>query len=413
MTLAFYYDISCPYAYLASRQIETLAAHHGATLEWRPILLGGVFKALGSGDGPMASFAPAKAMVNAQDMIRQAQRWGVPLEVPAGHPQRTVEAMRLIVAAPEALRPALTHALYRAYWVEGRPVSAPETVAQIAREHGLDPAIATTAEAKAALRARTDEALERGVFGVPAVFVDDVLYWGADRLHLAAGALSGTRHTPAQLQGPPSPVVALAEPSRVRVFHDFSSPFSYLGCSNVAQIAAQAGATVEWMPMLLGALFHTIGTPMVPMSTFSPPKTRYYARDLNDWATWWDTPFRFTSHFPLRTVAALRVALQEPATTPCLYEAAWVDDLDISDGEVLIEVLDEAGFDGTALLRGTQEAHIKAQLRANTDEARALGACGAPTFIVERAGLEPVMLWGQDRLPMVADLLAGWVPDGA
>ena len=153
----------------------------------------------------MASFAPEKALMNARDMVRQAQRWGVPLEVPAGHPQRTVEAMRLIVAAPEALRPALTHALYRAYWVEGRQVSAPETVAQIAREHGLDPAIATTAEAKAALRARTDEALERGVFGVPAVFVDDVLSWGAARLHLVAGALSGTRHTPAELQGPPAP----------------------------------------------------------------------------------------------------------------------------------------------------------------------------------------------------------------
>jgi len=60
MTLAFYYDISCPYAYLASRQIETLAAHHGATLEWRPILLGGVFKALGSGDGPWPPSRPPR-----------------------------------------------------------------------------------------------------------------------------------------------------------------------------------------------------------------------------------------------------------------------------------------------------------------------------------------------------------------
>ena len=243
--------------------------------------------------------------------------------------------------------------------------------------------------------------------------MDDTLYWGADRLHLVAGALSGRRTTPAELQGPPAPTVALSAPPRVRVFHDFSSPFSYLGCSNLSRIAAEAGATVEWVPMLLGALFNSIGTPLVPMSTFSPPKTRYYARDLQDWADWWGTPFRFTSHFPLRTVAALRVALQEPATTPHLYEAAWSDDLNIADGDVLIEVLDDAGFDGTALLRGTQDAEIKAKLRANTEEAQALGVCGAPTFLVEREGLEPVLLWGQDRLPLVADYLAGWLPDPA
>jgi 2-hydroxychromene-2-carboxylate isomerase len=106
--------------------------------------------------------------------------------------------------------------------------------------------------------------------------------------------------------------------------------------------------------------------------------------------------FRFPEQFPLRTVAALRVALQDPSTTPHIYRAAWVQGKNIGDDDVLIDVLDAAGFDGVALLAGTQEQAIKQALRDNTEAAITEGACGVPTFTMGKQ-----LWWGQDRLSLV------------
>lgn len=415
MQLEFFYDVVCPYAYLASTRVEALAERHGVDLVWRPLLLGGVFKSIyageGAGDGPMGSFAPAKAVLNLKDLSRQAERWGVPLTHPVGHPRRSVEAMRLLTACAPAARPALSHALYRAYWVDGADISDRDVLRPLAEAHGVALERIDAPETKQALRASTDEAVERGVFGVPALFLGERMWWGNDRLHLLDGALSGTRTWPGELMGPLPSRREWPEAPRVRLFHDFSSPFSYLGVSNAARVVSEHGGRLELVPMLLGALFNDIGTALVPMATFPPNKTRYFARDLAEWAEWWGVPFRFTSHFPLHTVAALRSALQDPAVTPAIYRAAWADDRDVGDASVLQAVLDEAGFDGAALLAGTQRPEIKARLRANTEEAQRLGVCGAPTFVVDLPGeTGPLLLWGQDRLPMLADVLDGWVP---
>src|SRR5262249_24435863 len=117
-----YYDYSCPYAYLASTQIEAICQRTGAHLAWRPMLLGGVFHALGAKDGPHLS--PAKARLNFLDMHRWADWWGVPLVMPPGHPNRTVLALRATLAAGGDV-PRASHALFRAYWAEGRDLSQP------------------------------------------------------------------------------------------------------------------------------------------------------------------------------------------------------------------------------------------------------------------------------------------------
>jgi 2-hydroxychromene-2-carboxylate isomerase len=116
--------------------------------------------------------------------------------------------------------------------------------------------------------------------------------------------------------------------------------------------------------------------------------------------------FNFTPTFPLRTVTPLRVALQEPRCTHAVYKAAWVDGHNIGEPDVLKRVLDEAGFDGQALLEGTQDPDIKAQLFSNTEEAIARNVCGVPSLIVN----QDIVFWGQDRLSMVEGALAGWVP---
>src|SRR5262245_7362410 len=93
----FYYDFSCPYAYLGHTQIEALCDRGGAELVWKPFLLGGVFKAIGAPDMP--AMPPAKLRLNALDMTRWADHWGVALRMPATHPNRTVLALRAALAS--------------------------------------------------------------------------------------------------------------------------------------------------------------------------------------------------------------------------------------------------------------------------------------------------------------------------
>src|SRR5262249_45400182 len=149
-------------------QVEALAKRTGATLRWKPILLGGVFKAIGRDEAPMPA---AKAKLNFLDMHRQAAELGVPLQMPLEHPRRTVAAMRLLHCVDGEARIRLTHALYRAYWVEGRDVADRAVLDAIAREHGVDPA--GIDGAKDALFAATDEAVKDGVFGVPGLVAVD------------------------------------------------------------------------------------------------------------------------------------------------------------------------------------------------------------------------------------------------
>ncbi|HEY6460618.1 MAG TPA: 2-hydroxychromene-2-carboxylate isomerase [Polyangiaceae bacterium] len=184
-TLDFWFDYSCPYAYLASTQVEALAARAAARLVWKPMLLGGVFAASGTPQKLFATLSPQKAAHNARDLERWAELWGVPLVMPAGHPLRTVEALRATVAC--GVDPRVVHGFYRAYWVEGRGPSEQATLRDVlgAAGHDVDAVLAAIAgpDAKDDLRRRTDEAIALGIFGAPAFVVGGRMYWGQDRMH--------------------------------------------------------------------------------------------------------------------------------------------------------------------------------------------------------------------------------------
>jgi 2-hydroxychromene-2-carboxylate isomerase len=195
----FFYDFSCPYAYLAHTQIEALCTAEGAELVWKPFLLGGVFKAVGFTG---ASMGPAKAKNNLRDMHRWADHFGVPLRMPPTHPNRTVLALRAALAAGDALA-AASKAIYRAYWVDARDVSDGGVLRAALDGAGLDGAAliagADTDAIKADLRARTDEAIAADVFGAPTFLVSGTdggpaqLFWGQDRLEFVRKALQGWR----------------------------------------------------------------------------------------------------------------------------------------------------------------------------------------------------------------------------
>jgi 2-hydroxychromene-2-carboxylate isomerase len=183
----FYFDFSSPYAYIASEEIEALAERHGAELRWRPLLLGAVFKA--SGGMPLTETYAAKARYSLRDFARSAAFVGVPYRQPSVFPIGAVAATRAVLwlqrERPDQAAPFI-HAVYRAYFVADRHVGEPAVVMDIARALGIDTeqlAAGVQDEAiKTALRAQVDEAIARGVFGAPTLFVDGEMFWGNDRL---------------------------------------------------------------------------------------------------------------------------------------------------------------------------------------------------------------------------------------
>ncbi|MCU1279618.1 MAG: 2-hydroxychromene-2-carboxylate isomerase [bacterium] len=189
-SFTFYYDIVCPYAYLASTQVEAAAARAGATIEWVPVLLGGIFRAIGQLDVPARAMPPAKQHLNLLDMKRYAAFYGVPLTLHPRHPLRSVDAMRLCHTVAGAERVALTKALYRAHFVDNRDISDRAVLAGYGDIEKID-----SPDIKDALRAATDRAVADGAFGVPSFVVEQAgrrfLFWGQDRLQLVEKALGG------------------------------------------------------------------------------------------------------------------------------------------------------------------------------------------------------------------------------
>ncbi|MEP6865784.1 MAG: 2-hydroxychromene-2-carboxylate isomerase [Deltaproteobacteria bacterium] len=182
-TLRFYFDFISPYAYLAWTQVHAL----GVEVEPHPILFAALLEANGT-RGPAE--VPARRRYLIRDVARIAHRFGVPIVAPPAHPFNPLLALRVTALdmATEQRR-ALVDALYRAAWVTGEGVTSPEVVQRIASEVGLSAdavARAQHTEIKARIRAATEDAVARGMFGVPTMLVDDQMFWGCDSLpHLA------------------------------------------------------------------------------------------------------------------------------------------------------------------------------------------------------------------------------------
>lgn len=187
--IELFFDIGSSYSYLAATQMAGLAERTGSAVRWRPFLLGAVFKASGN---DMPARIPAKARWMVGDMAMWADHYGIPIRVPSRFPLNTLRTQRALAAAERlvgpAAVPAFALALFRAYWADDRDVSADDVIADCAKSAGLDPAVLLPAidaqETKDLLRATTDEAVKRGAFGAPTMFVGDTMFWGNDRLPL-------------------------------------------------------------------------------------------------------------------------------------------------------------------------------------------------------------------------------------
>eukprot|EP01097_Dermamoeba_algensis_P000972 TRINITY_DN135_c0_g1_i8.p2 TRINITY_DN135_c0_g1~~TRINITY_DN135_c0_g1_i8.p2 ORF type:complete len:145 (-),score=41.22 TRINITY_DN135_c0_g1_i8:29-463(-) len=132
----------------------------------------------------------------------------------------------------------------------------------------------------------------------------------------------------------------------------------------------------------------------------------YGMKDVNDWCEWWGIQMPlWPSIFPIRSVLPLRVVLVEPSTRDVIFSAAWEKNLDVSKSSVLVEILTQAGYNGTALVSTAEkEEWPKKKLIENTNMAVQLGLCGVPSYRVD----DGPIIWGQDRTDVVLDYLAGW-----
>jgi len=178
----FYFDFSSPYGYLASTEIDALAARHGRSVTWRPFVLGAAFKLTGQ---RALTEQPLRGDYARRDFARSARLLGVPFKMPQPFPFFALAASRACYWVDEPSQAkALAKAVYHAAFGEGRDITPVPVVAEIARGlgiKGLEQGLEQPAT-KAALRDATDQALARGVFGSPFFFVDGEPFWGHDRL---------------------------------------------------------------------------------------------------------------------------------------------------------------------------------------------------------------------------------------
>ena len=193
-TVEFFYDFGSPTVYLAATQLPDIAASVGAAIDWRPMLLGGVFKSTGN-QSPVVVSAKAAYMNN--DLKRFAKRYGVPFRFNPHFPINTLALMRGAVAYQDDAVASSTYrdAIFTAIWVEARNLNEPDVIGQVLSAAGLDPAELMNRIGQQAVKdqliANTEEAVNRGVFGAPTFFVGEQMFFGQDRLDFVTEALSG------------------------------------------------------------------------------------------------------------------------------------------------------------------------------------------------------------------------------
>jgi 2-hydroxychromene-2-carboxylate isomerase len=181
MIADWYFDFISPFAYLQSEQLGTLGPR--VQIRYRPVLFAGLLAANGH-KGPAE--IPAKRAFSYRFCVWQAKRLGIPFKFPPEHPFNPLPLLRLAIACDAS--PDAIHRIFRFVWRDGRLPDLPIEWAELVHELGVPDAAdrIATPEVKDALRRNTDEAIARGVFGVPTLALGEMLFWGADATAMAA-----------------------------------------------------------------------------------------------------------------------------------------------------------------------------------------------------------------------------------
>ncbi len=193
----------------------------------------------------------------------------------------------------------------------------------------------------------------------------------------------------------------------IEFFFDYSSPWTYLAFDRIERVCRALDAALVWKPFLVGGVFNTIN-PSVYQRRENPipAKDEYYRKDMNDWAELQGIRIGNPPVFPVNSVKALRgafLAEEEGKISPysrAVFEAYWTDLRDISQDEVLADIVRTIGIDPDRFFAEIGRQEVKDRLRANTDELIARGGFGSPTMFVDGDD----MYFGNDRLDLMQAL---------
>lgn len=273
--------------------------------------------------------------------------------------------MRLLYCVPDGEeRRILTERLFAAYWANNEDVTNTEVLLKIAKETGITSASGlransfASAEARKELENATAETIERGAFGVPGFWIPEArwtnvsgdtntgrFFWGQDRMHFVEATLLSLRNN-GQWSGVsglatlmprcvPYDQSRLSRKVKLEFWYDFSSPWAFLGYTQLARLKRTFGKNLEvdMKPFLLGILFREIGAPNMPMLAVSPTKAAWSRQDHADWTAYWNAvntshgsknkeiDFHWADVFPIRTPTVLRVVIVEPTTVAVLCKS--------------------------------------------------------------------------------------------
>ncbi len=190
----------------------------------------------------------------------------------------------------------------------------------------------------------------------------------------------------------------------IEFFYDYSSPWTYFACTRIEDLCARNGAELVWKPFLVGGVFNKVN-PSVYLRRENPipPKDNYYRKDMADWARYLGIEMIRPSVFPLNSVKALRgafVAIDEGKVSEysrACFEAYWRDDRDLSQEDVLRDIVTTVGMDADAFFEKIGDDAIKRKLFETTDDLIARGGFGSPTFFVDGDD----MYFGNDRFELM------------
>ncbi|MGH7865903.1 MAG: 2-hydroxychromene-2-carboxylate isomerase [Candidatus Binataceae bacterium] len=193
-------------------------------------------------------------------------------------------------------------------------------------------------------------------------------------------------------------------PQKLEFFYDCSSPWTYLAFTKIEEVAGRGGAELIWRPFLVGGVFNTVNPSVYDgRKNPVPLKAKYYVKDLQDWARFYQIKIVNPTVFPVNSVKAMRGALvahEHGKISPYsrrVFERYWGDNRDISQDDVLRDIAGDVGLDDQEYFEKISSQPYKDKLRANTEELMSRGGFGSPTMYVNGAS----MFFGNDRLPLV------------
>ena len=196
---------------------------------------------------------------------------------------------------------------------------------------------------------------------------------------------------------------------KLEFFFDCSSPWTYLAFKEIENLCSRHSLDLIWRPILVGGIFNTIN-PSVYESRSNPVKAKanYSNKDLQDWTEVRKIEINWPDVFPVNSVKAMRgVFFAEEKNeisqyVDLVFQSYWTSNLDISSDEVLIQLVDELGWNTEQFLIYIAQDSVKEALRLNTEELAERGGFGSPTMFID----EDNMFFGNDRLKLIEELLA-------